>query len=513
MVEIDPKVLEWLTPEEKAEFLEAVAVTDELWTPLLGPQTMAFDSEATVVGYGGAAGGGKSDLGEGLAVTEHTTIGIFRQNGTELTALIDRMAQIVGGKDGPSRVGLSEMRGIWRTKRRDGKEIQIEFGSFPHPGDETKYMGRPHDLLVFDEAQNMREHAVRFLMGWLRTTDPEQRCRVLMTFNPPQSAKGQWLISYFGPWLDRTHRNPAEPGELRWFTTIDGADVECDGPEDIEHEGETLTPTSRTFIPSRVVDNPYLHGTQYEIQLQSLPEPLRSQMLHGDFQAGMEDDEMQVIPTAWVEAAQNRWEKPDVLPEMESVGVDVAMKGADLTVIFRRHDPMWFDEPIVKTGRECIDGPTIAGFIIGIMRDKAVIHLDLFGVGGPPYGHLMSQGVQVIGVNVGEPAGGTDASGKFRFFNQRTKLWWEMREALEPNANNGIALPPDRRLLADLTAPTFELVGPILKVEGSKAIKKRLGRSPDFGSACILALMDTPKIDRVKALERSRKRYDPFAGI
>ena len=32
--------------------------------------------------------------------------------------------------------------------------------------------------------------------------------------------------------------------------------------------------------------------------LQSLPEPLRSQMLYGDFNAGTEDDSMQVIPTA-----------------------------------------------------------------------------------------------------------------------------------------------------------------------------------------------------------------------
>jgi hypothetical protein len=60
---------------------------------------------------------------------------------------------------------------------------------------------------------------------------------------------------------------------------------------------------SRTFIPSRVSDNPYLMGTGYMTQLQSLPEPLRSQMLYGDFKAGVQDDPWQVIPTAWVEAA------------------------------------------------------------------------------------------------------------------------------------------------------------------------------------------------------------------
>ena len=91
------------------------------------------------------------------------------------------------------------------------------------PGDETKYQGRPHDLLLFDEAQNMRERAVRFLLGWLRSVNPDQRKRVLLTFNPPTDAIGQWVVSFFGPWLDDAHRNPADPGEIRWFTTLDGA--------------------------------------------------------------------------------------------------------------------------------------------------------------------------------------------------------------------------------------------------------------------------------------------------
>jgi hypothetical protein len=71
---------------------------------------------------------------------------------------------------------------------------------------------------------------------------------------------------------------------------------------------------SRTFIPSRVSDNPYLMGTGYMTQLQSLPEPLRSQMLYGDFHAGVQDDPWQVIPTAWVEAAMARWKRPRPCP-------------------------------------------------------------------------------------------------------------------------------------------------------------------------------------------------------
>lgn len=505
---LDPaELLEWLTPEERKRFDGILIAKRQLWTSLEGPQTLGFVSEADILGYGGAAGGGKSDLGIGLGLTSHKHVGIFRQNGTELTAIVDRISQILG-----TREGLSEQKGIWRIKRPDGEAIQIELGSFPHPGDERKYQGRPHDLLVFDEAQNMREKAVRFLLAWLRTTVEGQRCRAIFTFNPPTDAIGQWVVSFFAPWLDEAHRNPAQPGELRWFTTLDGADVEVDSGEPFEHKGEKITPQSRTFIPSRVSDNPYLAGTAYVSQLQALEEPLRSQMLHGDFKAGMEDDAWQIIPTDWVEAAQKRWSKPDKLPEMESLGVDVAMGGRDQTIIARRHQDLWFDEPIVYPGRECIDGPTVAGFCVSAVRDRAVIHIDLLGVGAKPYGFLMNMGLEVIGVNVGDPAGGLDSTGRWRFKNLRSQLWWAFREALDPDSNTGIALPPDSRLRADLTAPKWRPVGNLIQVEPSEDLKKRIGRSPDFGVAYVLALLDTPKRDRIQALvsRGKRREYDPY---
>ncbi len=511
-VEIDPALIGFLTKEERKELEAALALRPMLWTPLPGPQTEAYLSEADVLGYGGAAGGGKSELGLGLALTEHQRVGIFRDTGTELVALVDRVGEIIGTRD-----GYNGKEGIWRFARPDGPKVQVEFGAFPNLGDETKYQGRPHDLLLFDEAQNMRERAVRFLMGWLRTTDHRQRCRAVLTFNPPTDAAGQWVVEFFAPWLDPAHRNPAQPGELRWFATVDGRDDEVESSEPFEHEGETIRPKSRTFIPSRVSDNPYLHGTGYEAQLQSLPEPLRSQMLHGDFRAGMEDDPWQVIPTAWVEAAMARWTKPERLEPMESMGVDVAMGGRDLTILARRHG-MWFDEPIVYEGRDCPDGPTIAGYVIAAARDGAVVHIDLFGVGAQPYGHLMGLGQQVIGVNVGDPAGGLDSSGRLRFKNLRSMLWWRMREALAPESNTGIILPPDRRLLADLCAPTWRPVGPVIQVASREDIIKVIGRSPDFGSAYCLGLMDTPKRRDMEALGRmgqgqGRREYNPFKGM
>lgn len=481
------ELLSRLSPEQRDEVDRILASDTAIWRPLPGPQTIAYESLADIIGYGGAAGGGKTDLACGKSLTQHKRIMILRRESTQLSGVIDRLTELLKSRD-----GYNGQEKIWRLPDR-----QIEFGSVPHLGDETKYQGRPHDFLVFDEATNFLESQVRFLLGWLRTTDEKQRCQALLTFNPPTSAEGQWVIPFFGPWLDKDHPKPAEPGELRWFATIDGKDVEVESGATFKHGSETIKPLSRTFIPSRVTDNPYLMSTGYMSTLQALPEPLRSQMLRGDFRAGLQDDPFQVIPSKWVEIAMERWKKPDRLEPMDSLGVDVARGGKDETVLARRHG-MWFDEAIAYPGKETPDGPTTAGVIIAALRDKAPIHLDVIGVGSSPFDFIKEAGLQIIGVNVGEAAHGTDKSGSLTFSNLRTELWWKMREALDPQNNTGICLPQSAKLKADLTAPKWKLTGKRIQVESRDEIVKRIGRSPDYASAYILALMSTKKIEKQK---------------
>lgn len=473
------------------------------WEPLAGPQTMAFNSEADIIGYGGAAGGGKTDLACGKAITQHKKVMILRREATQLTGIIDRMTELFNGRDG--------YNGAERIWRRDG--LQIEFGSVPHLGDETKYQGRPHDLLVFDEAANFLESQVRFLLGWIRTTVHGQKCQALLTFNPPTVVEGRWVIDFFAPWLDKKHPNPAKPGELRWFASIDGHDVECANGDVFTHEGETITPKSRTFIPSRITDNPYLLNTGYMSTLQSLPEPLRSQMLNGDFTAGIEDDPWQVIPTAWVEAAMARWTRPNKLEPMDAIGVDVARGGRDETIIYKRHG-MWFDEPQCYPGSATPDGPTVAAHSISAVRDRAVIHIDVIGVGSSPYDFLVKARQQVVGVNVSEASGARDKSGRLGFMNQRSELIWKIREALDPTNNTGICLPNNKRLLADLCAYTWELRGAKIYVHSREEVYDKIGRSPDHASALALAMIPTPKLHQMQAMGAGRRKpYDPYSNL
>jgi hypothetical protein len=525
------EVESYLTEDERAELMALIAadVKEKPWTPLPGPQTMAYESTADVVGFGGAAGGGKTDLAVGKAITNHQVVQIMRRDGTELGAIIDRMEQIVGHRN-----GLGGRPPVWRQPA--GRCRLVEFGSAPNLGDEKKFQGRAKDLLVIDEAANWLEAQVRFLMGWVRTVDPKQRCQTLLTFNPPTSQEGRWLVAFFAPWLDPRHpMYPAQPGALKWVAMVDGKEQWLESGTPFEHKGELIRPSSRTFIPSRITDNPYLVGTNYMTTLQALPEPLRSQMLYGDFAAGMGEDPWQVIPTAWVEAAMARWKDKSPKGEMLSMGVDVARGGKDNTTIACKHEAdgggRWFDKIKTHKGSDTPDGPVVAGLVIGARRDDAPVAIDVIGVGASPYDTLKGMKVSALGVNVSEKSLATDRSGRLTFMNQRSELWWKMREALEPSYDKGLALPPDDDLKRELCAPRWKVSGRTIQVESREEIIDRIGYSPDRATAVILANIEIPKISHLTAaserdmvldynpLDRMRstesatydsRRYDPF---
>lgn len=496
------ELVAYLTDEERVELDQLLAADRAIWRPLPGPQSAAYHSAADIIGFGGSAGGGKTDLACGKALTQHADVMILRRVGTELTAIEDRLEGLIG-----DRRGYNGTTKIWRTRRRDGQRLQIELGAVQHPGDEKKFQGRPHDLLVFDEAVNFLEHQVRFLLTWLRTTKAAQKCQALLTFNPPQDAEGRWIVAFFAPWLDTNHPNPALPGELRWFGTVDGRDYEvADGRpfvlvddvpsydfERADHAAEdVITPLSRTFIPSRVTDNPYLMGTGYMAMLQGLPEPLRSQMLKGDFMAGVEDDKWQVIPTAWVDAAQARWAARTAKGPMDSMGVDVARGGKDETVIYRRHGT-WFDEAVALPGAQTPDGPSAAAQVIAYRRDRAPVHVDVIGFGSSCYDFLVANDIQSVAVNNAAKTQERDAKANVAFYNVRARDYWRMREALDPTNPDPVALPPHPQLKADLTAPRYKLTPGGYLVEPKEDVVERLGRSPDHGDACVMALRATAK--------------------
>ena len=458
----------------------------------MGPQTKALRTEADELFYGGAAGGGKTDLIIGLALTDHQRTLVIRNEAAQLTGIRDRIATILGSSDGYNG----------QERRWSNGDKLIYFGGCKDVGDEARYQGIPHDLKAFDEVTEIRESAYTFIKTWNRGG---KRNRVVAAGNPPTTAEGEWVIRRWAPWLDPDY--PAErqamDGELRWFAQIDGQDVEVDGPGIIYRDGEEIQPKSRTFIKSKVEDNIYLLEAGYKATLQDLPEPLRSKLLRGDFTAGADDDPWQVIPTAWVTEAMDRWKPDGHKAPMTGIGADIARGGKDRTVLAVRHG-WWFDELDAYPGTATPDGSTAAGLILTRRRNACGIAVDVVGVGSSAYDHLKGNDIPVIAVSGAESAssGGVpkvDETGQMGFANERTRLWWRFRELLNPERRMDIALPPDNELKRELCAPRWRAktasashpARVIVEVESKYGaegwnIVKRIGKSPDKADAVVM---------------------------
>ena len=330
----------------------------------------------------------------------------------------------------------------------------------------------------------------RFIIGWNRSTDPKQRCRVIVASNPPTTAEGLWVVKHWAPWLDKTHPNPAKPGELRWFTTINGEDREVDGLGPHVIDGEQVYARSRTFIRATQSDNPDLARTGYGASLAALPEELRRAYRDGDFSVGIRDADFQVIPTAWVLAAEARW-KPDGANglAMTAMALDPAGGGRDSAELARRHGG-WYAEMISAKGQETADGSATAAMVVRYRRDKSPVIVDVGGgYGGGVTLRLEDNDIQPAPFNGANQSIEKTKDGQLTFANKRAETWWKFREALDPDEPDGsaIALPPDPELRADLCTPTWKLTSRGILLESKEEIRKRLGRSPGKGDAVVMA--------------------------
>lgn len=431
-----------------------------------------------------------SSLLLGLALTAHRRSLIMRRQYTDLGHIIEELLRFNGGRDGYNGQPPPSL------KRQDGRVIDL--GAAARAGDEEHWQGNPHDLLGLDEGTQFSYAQVRFLMGWLRSVEPNQRKRVVIASNPPLSAEGLWVMEMFAPWLDDKHPHPAKPGELRWVVTDErGNDRWVDGPEPVLISGKQVQPTSRTFIPASVSDNPYLATTGYQAQLDAMIEPYRSILL-GRFKTVLRDQHNQVIPTAWIRQAQKRWtdKHPDV--PMCAMGIDCSGGGTDPLVLAPRYDG-WYSPLIVVEGQDIpMDniGPYSAGVIITHRKDNCLVVVDMGGgYGGSTFDHLKQNGVELYPYKGAEKSTKRTSDKKLGFTNVRSAAYWGFREALDPGQPGGspIALPDDTVLVADLTAPTFEITPNGIKVEPKDKVTERLGRSTNHADAVVMSWYAGPR--------------------
>ena len=462
-----------------------------VWYPQSGPQSLAYISQADELFFGGAAGGGKSDLAIGLAMTAHIRSLLLRLNSTQLEGINNRVRALMRPKDRFKTVGT--YGGL--LQMAEGRSLELN-GCESFNDANTKFRGRPHDLKIWDELPTFPKNIYEFINGWNRTDVLGQRCRVVGAGNPPNNPEEEWVLDYWKPWLlDFT----AEPGQLVWFAKIENEDkiVENGTPFVYGTKKELIYPRSRTFIPALLEDNPILERTGYRQTLQNLPEPYRSQLLYGDMNVGRSDAEHQLIPTEWIELAMKRWrqrtewEKQNIF--LTSMGVDPSRGGKDRTVLCKRFGS-WVQPLIVIPGKEAKDGPAIVPKILmNLDYTEAPIIVDLGGTSGGGVVdsmNLMVKHVIVHPFNGAMASEYRDKSGRIKMRNKRTESYWRLRDALDPYGPDPLMLPDDKELKVELTAQRWYMYPSGAGIEEKEDIKKRLGRSPDRADALAMSMMD-----------------------
>jgi hypothetical protein len=103
----------------KIEIAAALHHAGRVWTPTPGsPQESAFNCPADELFYGGSAGSGKTDLGLGLALTQHRRSLILRRINKDALKLVERTADILKTRD-----GFNGQLQRWRLP--DGRQVDF----------------------------------------------------------------------------------------------------------------------------------------------------------------------------------------------------------------------------------------------------------------------------------------------------------------------------------------------------------------------------------------------------
>ena len=235
----------------------------------------------------------------------------------------------------------------------------------------------------------------------------------------------------------------------------------------------------------------------YMAVLDAMPKELREALRDGKFNASLSDQPQQLIPTAWILAAQERWVADGGRNEpMTAMAFDPAGGGRDSAVLASRHGG-WYAPLVDEKGGQTADGSWSAALIVRHRRNNAPVVVDVGGGAGHGFGgttimRLKDNEVSYRPFNGAGESSGRTKDGTLKFANKRAEAWWKFREALDPDQLGGspIELPPDSELRADLAAPTFEMTARGILVEDKKKIRERLGRSPGKGDAVVMALSE-----------------------
>lgn len=366
-----------------------------------------------------------------------------------------------------------------------GTEILAD-GFSPADHDETAVQGihAPHLLVVVDEAGGIGPTLGRALEALMTGG----HTRLLVLGNPPVDAEGSWFERCCSS--DLYNVIPIPASDTPNFTGEDAGTCHA-----------CPAATERHSVAEHLVDQSWVDDVTAEFGSDS---PFVIARVHARFPRV---DTNRVIPLTWVEEAT---ENEHPLPgDTIRLGVDVAADGGDEFCI------AWADGWTVSirhrsSGTANANPVDVAGVVLESIREAERVHktrgstepirvkIDAIGVGWGVAGILerwrdeQRHHAEIIAVNVAERAGDSD-----KFSTQRSELWWNGRQLLQPMAESvhrqQVRLEVDQRTQAQLSAPIYksDSSGRIV-IESKRDMKRRGVASPDRAEAVLLALYEPP---------------------
>ena len=317
------------------------------------------------------------------------------------------------------------------------------------PRDSVNFQGfhQKHILVIFDEAPGVRPDIIAGADSLMASGD----AHCLWIGNPTESS-GHFYDAFSNPAWTKFHI----------------------GYQDTPNFTKEPVPK---FVADQLLNSEWVEEKRTDWGEDS---PLFISRAMGDFPS---EGESQLIPLSLVESAQQRKVEPK---GDKTLGVDVARYGSDQSVYMICHGDVIAPNIEVDTKRGLME---VTGRAVAIIKREAIrgANVDVIGLGAGVVDRMIEQKIEVNGnkvkingVNVALPAEKPE-----RFMNKRTEMWFYARQWLETGS-----IPVDDRLARDLTSPRYTYTSRgQYALESKDEMKKRTGKSPDFGDAFVLSII------------------------
>jgi predicted phage terminase large subunit-like protein len=247
-----------------------------------GPQTAFLRSNADVVFYGGAAGGGKTyallmeplydahaNPDFGAVIFRRTTKQVTNEGGLWDTAV--DLYQPLRAIPNASSLHLTFPTGA-----------RVTFAHMEHEKNRLDWQGAQIPLICFDELTHFTWKQFIYMLSRNRSTCGA-KSRVRATLNPDPD---HWVRSFIDWWIDDDGFAILErSGVVRYFVIESDEVIWGDSKKELLSQNPDRLPKSFTFIPSKLTDNPILMQSDpsYLASLQSLTRVERAQLLDGNW--------------------------------------------------------------------------------------------------------------------------------------------------------------------------------------------------------------------------------------